>query len=240
MSPGLILSLLLSVFLVGGATWTRFVSPSFTLNNKLTVVNSYENEDDKGFLDNFLGEKADTNPAPEVKPVTTGDILGKGLLSDYINLATNNKATDANIEAVANKYLKALPALTQSELITYDDIEIVANNKNNFEKYGQTFAQTQLTLAQAIGIDHSSENFSKAYKEAAAALKNSQVPASIALNHLVLVNLYLSNSASMEAISKMNNDPTVAFSGLVTINENLTKEVEIVAAVASILHSNGI
>ena len=66
------------------------------------------------------------------------------------------------------------------------------------------------------------------------------VPTSLAFDHLLLINSYLSSATAMGAISKMETDSVAGFSGMVILNDNLKKEDILIAEISQILTSHGL
>ncbi|MEK7147690.1 MAG: hypothetical protein AAB758_00155 [Patescibacteria group bacterium] len=238
MRRGIALSVFLSIILIVGALWSRYSHSALSITeNGLTVVSAVKN-DSKDLLDTFIKTDEEVVAAPET--LNNSDILGRGLLSEYINLTTNKRDSDQNVDALVNKYIQTIPTLVQSEVVNYFDLKIVANNKANFNEYAQGFAQVESGLAQMVTADNSPLNFSKAYSEAAKTLKKMDVPVALASVHLQLLNSYLLSAEAMGALSKMDSDPTTAFSGLVVVNSNLDKENNLINEIAKILKTNGV
>ncbi len=240
MHPGLIASLLISLVLVGGAVFYRLSDKNSNPSYGLTVVSSSETDEEKGFLDNFIKKDDVSSTQATTTTLTTSDLIGRGLISDYVNLAVNQKNDPGNINTLVNQYVESIPTLIVSEQISYLDLKTTSNTKENFEEYAQTFAKVMSTLSQTIQKDDSPQNISKAYTTAVDVFKKTDVPLSIGSQHLQLINSYLSTSAGMSALSKMVEDPTTAFSGLTVVNANVEKELRLVKEIANILKLNGI
>lgn len=248
------LALLISIILIGGASWYRFGTTEYVQPNIIAVEQSETNY--KNAIEEFLGPKAYTaSSTPSSGPLTNTDIIGRSLLSDYILLEARGNATDANIIALADKYVQVLPTLNVAPTIDYVDIKTTSNTKINFQNYANRLEEiyeentndVSRAYAEAGSPDTSNpaiysfiSTFGTIYAETASKLQNMSVPLSLVGNHLQLVNGYLSSATGMEAISKIKQDPSVALAGLMAINESLNKEEIILDKIRKILISNGI
>ncbi|MDO8565059.1 MAG: hypothetical protein Q7R67_00300 [bacterium] len=239
----LALAFSVSLLLVGYASWSRFTTASTTTPNLIAVESQATNEADyQEILNDFLEPKA-TSSTPVVtqaQPLTKTDMLSRELFSDYIGLAGSGQATEGTITALANKYVENLPKLNSTEVVSFSDLRVVSNTKANFQKYAEEFAEIENTFAEALGSNDSPLSFSKAYTVAAKSLKKTGVPSALTSQHLQLINSYLLSSTGMEVLSRMDSDPTTAFSGLVAVNEDLEKEAQLIKNITDILKSNGI
>ncbi len=247
-------ALVISVALIGGALWFRFVRiPPFSA----TLVSVSEIEQfasEEAFLNDFVG----ASTAPSVTSTTTlsnTDLIGRQLILDYVDLATSGQATEANINVLANQYVNSVPALSRATEISYADLKTVPDARNNFQNYADELIKIHRTYAEDISRAYAGKvnpnilnqamysfvlTFSTAYTEAALKLKGLPVPTSLAPTHLRLVNSYLSSAAAMKAVSNAEQDSATALAGLITFNENLGKEDAILNEISQILNSNGI
>ncbi len=257
MRPGLVASLLISLVLVGGATWVRF-SPKDSVSEGLTVVSSSgvsATQDDPSFLDKFLGTSSSEAPKSVTnEPLTGSDILSRQLVSEYISLATNGGGTDAELQSLADKYISSIPSLTTSTIVDYIELKTVTNTKDNFQRYADLVTKIHRTYASSIqeayagtAIDSLgqklysvTDQLSSIYTKTSTELKNTSVPYELAPAHLRLINLYLSNASSLKAISNTETDSATAFAGLLVVNKNAEEEATILGEITRILTANGI
>ncbi len=240
MHPSLIASLLISIVLIGGAVFYRLSDKNSNPSYGLTVVSSSETDEEKGFLDNFIKKDDVSSTQATTTTLTTSDLIGRGLISDYVNLAVNQNSSTENIDNLVNQYIESIPSLLSSEQITYLDLKTEPNTRENFNEYAQKFANLEITLAQNIQTNSTHIGISKAYETAASSLKKMSVPLSLGSQHLQLTNSYLMSSAGMLALSEMEEDPATAFSGLTVVNANVEKELLLIKEIANILKLNGI
>lgn len=251
------LAFLISIILIGGASWSRFGTPKYARPNITTVEQGGEKGIyDAEILQNFLTPKTET--ANTITPTTSlsdTDLIGRGLIMSYIDLATSGQATEDRITALADQYVEGIPTLNKAEILQYTDIKSVPDTQSNFQQYANNLTdihQSYATSVKQAGVGPNGLNtlnpelysfastFSNAYKNAALKLKDVPVPSSLAQNHLQLLNSYLSSATAMEAVSKTEQDSASAFAGLIVLNENLNKEDVLLIEISKILTSHGI
>jgi|SRR3989344_141301 len=254
MKPGLALSLTISVLLIGVASWYRFGTVKVSQPNLVAV--ELTEDDYKEITADFTGPK-EVVVASSTEPFTSTDLIGHQLILDYVSLAGSGQVTDSDVLNLADRYVESLPTLNNPPTIAYADLKVVSDTKSNFQNYidvltiisNEYVSSINKIKAQAEGSDLESLNpslYSLAsalnitYTNTASKLKTIDVPGSLVPVHLQLVNIYLSNAAAIEAISKTDQDSTDAFVGLVLLDENLKKEKVVIDEINQILTSNGI
>lgn len=246
------LAILISVLFIGWASWSRLMTPIKSASN-LVVIQAFE-ENGEEDLWAFLTPKTATSTTSS-EPLTNTDLIGRGLILDYVGLAANGQATEAGISRLADKYVESISTLNKAETIGYLDLKRVPDTKANFQKYADEMIKIHQSYAQTIqssAIDESmltsintstsalAASFSKAYAAAALSLKGVAVPNSLLQSHLKLVNSYLSSAVAMAAISNLDTDSAAGFAGLIALNQNLLQEEVARAEISQILTSNGI
>lgn len=127
-------ALFLSLLLVGTATWMRSENYSENPSYSLTEVKNTSPKDDSFSIESFLGIKENKAESEEVELSKT-DIIGRQLILDYVELATSGQATEANIAALAERYVESIPNLNTVTKISPFDVKSVANNLANFQRY---------------------------------------------------------------------------------------------------------
>ena len=252
MKPGLALSLTISVLLIGVASWYRFGTVKVSQPNLVAV--ELTADDYKEIVADFTGPK-EVVMASSTKPFTSTDLVGRQLISDYVSLAGSGQVTDADILALADRYVEGLPTLSSAPTISYTDLKLVSDNKNNFQNYADTLtkifneyqASTNKIQINESDLETLSPAFyssvatlSTAYASATFKLKIVAVPSSLGPSHLELVNIYLSTVAATNAISKTEQDSTAAFAALIHLNKDLERRTALLEEIAQILNSNGI
>src|SRR3989344_3691919 len=224
----LALALLISILLVVTASWSRFgttnYAPSIATLEQIQTDNEYYSDD--SFIRDFLKPSTASTTLP-AEPLSNTELIGRQLILDYIGLATSGQATEANIDAVANKYLESIPKIIKIHREYAENINKAYAGANSLKTLNPAMYAFTLT-------------FNISYINAANGLKNLPVPTSLADLHLQLINSYFSSAASMKALSETEQDSTAAFAGLIILNENLDKEDVILNEISNILTANGI
>ena len=249
----LLISLGVSVILIGGAFFTRHISGSSASGATLTVVNT-KNTNSDVIPDTNIPSIEPSAVGTSTKPLTNTDLVSRQLLSDYIGLASNGQDSEVNITNLADKYADRIPTLISAPTVQIGDIHIVPNTKANFQSYSQATTQIITTYAQTIksnpnfgssvssgsNISSIARTFSKAYGEAALKLKALATPEAIVVSHQKLINSFLSSAAASDAMAQGYADSATTFAGLVIFNKNLKDEPIIFGEIDKILKANGV
>lgn len=252
----LALALFISVLLVGTSSWYRLTTTEHVPSEVVAIeqYNSYNN-DYENLLRDFTTTNPETASTTFSNPPSSAGFLGRGLILDYVDLASSGQVTDNDISNLAEKYLEGVPSLNQAPAISYADIQVVSSNKNNFQSYANQFIKIHEEYRDRIlktykggqSLTNSNQNlhllassFNIAYTEASSKLQGVPVPAPLATPHLELINSYLSSATAMKAVSEAESDSGVAFAGLIALNENLDKEDVLYGEITKILTANGI
>ncbi|MBX4200088.1 hypothetical protein KW790_01340 [Candidatus Parcubacteria bacterium] len=250
------IALLVSVVLIGGALFYKLSAS----HGEAQI--SFVQGDENNLADVSISLDGDTvtdlsvpTSSTSTDNLSTTDLIGRSLLSDYINLAANGEDTEDNVNALANKYADQVPTLTISQELKASDVQTVDDTQSNYQKYADAFTKIHKTYVDYInktGIQKknitdlgpdlyfAARAFSIAYTQAGDSLKSLPVPLSLASLHLQLVNSYYSSGAAMLAISKTENDSASAFAGLVTLSSNLKIEDSLMAEITKTINSHGV
>lgn len=251
------LALLVSIILIGTASWYRFGTTKFAQQPNIIAVEqpdiNKEGTLQEYFASTGLNSKVATSSAA-TQPLSNTDLFGRSLFVDYVGLASQGEITGSDLDSLAQQYVSRIPGLHQPLVITKADLQIVPNSKTNFENYSKAFVSIYDSYAKKVsgaypgntvgGLDPAFYTFtsvlSAAYTEVATKLEKIPVPTSLVATHLELVNHYLSGALAMSEISKSKEDPAAAFAGLIFLNDNLDKETLLISRINQILTSNGI
>lgn len=249
-----VLALSLSIILVGLAFWVRNSSSSEDKNSLVAVSSPQNTDSSKEFIKNYLIENAGSIATSSQPSLSSTDLISRQMFADYLALSTNGQATDANIEALAERYVANIPSLFVPEKVSYQDLQIVANNKANLQTYGQNLTQIYTEYATKLLATKSSSTsnplgtnssqtylkMSEIYHETALKLKAIPTPALLADSHLELINLYLENASATKSLANLQTDPASGFSGLLALGNNVDREEALLLKIAQILTANGI
>jgi hypothetical protein len=254
----LALALSLSGLLILGAFWSRFSTTKYVQSEVITVEQSeISNGYDEELLAEFLKPKTSTTTI-ESKPLSNTELIGRGLVLDYVSLATKGQATEANLASLANKYVGGVPnSLNKATVINISDLQTVPKTKNSLQNYADQITSIHQVYATSIiqaqkgkkvqnltalnpDLYFLTAAFAQAYTEAANKLRNLPVPLGLVSSHLKLTNSYFSSASAMKALSETEKDSASAFAGLLVLNGNLKQESLLLTEISQILTSNGI
>jgi hypothetical protein len=256
MKSGIILAIVVSLFMVGGAVWKRSSATGKSAPTIITVETFGNDEESyEEYLREFLSPSEVGRAAPHESNPSAADMIGRQMIMDYIGLASSGGAGAASIDLLAERYVESIPTLNKAAVISLADIRAVPNTKGNFKNYADEITVIYKTYVESMNKARLPENninilnpgfysstfaISMAYAEAAAKLKSMQVPGALAQAHLQLTNSYASSAWAMDSVSKADEDSANAFAGLIILNESVRKEEELLKEIARILTANGI
>lgn len=247
MQRHLALALSISALLIGGATWYRIAYAQNPAQN-LTIIDRPVSGEaaDTTIVDAPI---SNTDEGGQKEKLTSTDLVGRQLISQYLDLAQNGQATDANIQALAENAAQNIATINSFKPLTNTEIKIVADTKENFRAYGDAFNainakyQGLANIAASNGgdmSDISSKGFISVMSELAKLTKSSAedlallpVPASLASAHLGLINNYISSSNALAALSNANADSVTAFAGLVAQASNADEATSLILTIQS-------
>lgn len=254
MQRRLALALSLSALLIAGATYMR-VAHAEKPYKALTVVNVSEapSQNDTTIIDTPVVASDTAAPAENL---TTTDLVGRQLMSQYLDLASNGQATDATIQELADNAANNIASLNTFTLATAAQLHIVADGKASFQTYGEALSVLNgkyQGLAKAVadkagdlsdvtskGFSSTMDALSKLEKKASDELTSLPVPASIAQTHLKLINNYLSSASAFSALSRANTDAATAFAGLVAQSTNSAEADSLLLSIETALLAQSI
>lgn len=245
-----VLALFLALLLVGGATWmrvknSRAASPSL-VSVDTPALEIYNSDD---FWKNNSASSTPNAPKSDT------DLIARSLLLDYVNLATSGQASEENLTALADKYAEKIPALKNADSIGLADLNAVSNTIENFQHYDSEATRIHVKYSGRIDQVYRPEEdlttlgpelysfldgVGSEYESMALELQNLPVPFSVADLHMQLINAYLSTAAGLRALSKIDENPAGALSGLVTVRSKFKEEQDIIQEINQVLNKNGI
>ena len=238
-------ALLISVVLIVTALAYRFNAKNNTTSALValpTIVppNSLTSPSDVNAL-------ADASATPQAQ-LTNTDLVSRQLIGDYISLAASGKATDESVNALAEKYAGQIPSLSVSKTISITDLKAGGNSQSDYQAYGDQLkkiytsykdAATKAKASSTTGAPPTAALI-KAFSQTASQLQNMPVPLELVNLHLQLVNLFLSSTAALEYMNEATTDPMTAFSGIITLNQDLDKEETVSKSIDMVLASHGV
>lgn len=248
----LTLSILVSLFFVGGAIWLRDSrSEEQNGNTGLESVQKQELAIFEGTpQDIYLGEK-DTS----TENLNQTDLLGRQLFSDYLTLSSKGQVSQDKLNSLANSYADSILNLQTSPKIDRSRITITSDSQANLSKYGTAIismrirygdtverqaSQTGVKNADDPKVENLMTAISQTYKQAVQELINTPVPQSLADNHVRLINNYLSSAEATRAIANAESDPMGAYAALNVHAKNNEEESVLLGNIQAVLAANGI
>jgi len=248
------IALSFSALLIGSATLHRFAyaqKPAPYLAAATSEAPNIDSED-TSLTDTALLPDATDTPSEQL---TTTDLIGRQLFMDYLDLAQNGQATDANIEKLGDNYAANLARIDTPAPYTPVALNVVPDSSQAFKAYSSAFSalynkytnQARVNMSAAGDMsDLANPNFSSAmqdmsvlYSRAVKELAAISVPSSLADEHQKIIELYTDNARALRALSQINTDPASAYAALGTQAKNTQAEKDTIASIASTLALNG-
>src|SRR3989338_7809365 len=208
-------ALVVSIALIGGAMWFRFVRIPPYANPAVSVsqVESLSSENDP-FLTDFFNTEASSSAAsaPELSQT---DLIGRQLFSDYLALKSEGETRPGNIDVLAKNLAESIRNVNLSiPKINSNQVIVLPESEANLAAYGNAMtnlrnkyknlvaAQTESGGSDLANTDKPAfssfmDAAAKLYKAAANDLVLIVVPASLSQKHLNLINQYLENAEVM-------------------------------------------
>jgi len=248
-------ALVVSVALIGGALWFRFVRIAPYSAQVVSVSELEQLLSEDAFLKDLYS--ATTTPrAISTTTLSQTDLIGREMLTDYLSLKSKGEVTPDNLVSLADKYAEGIMNLDiKTRKASLNQIIVLPDSEANLATYGNTMTNIRskykaLVAAQYTGsgiADINSATFStfmgataKLYQASANELLLVRVPVSLAGNHLELVNNYLENAEVMKLISNTSKNPTQAYAALNVYTQNTEKESKLLLKIQTTLMASGI
>jgi hypothetical protein len=245
MRNSVVSALFLATVLVVGATWVR-LSKDYDKVATLTAVGTTSNDVEAYNIDTFWPEDGDT---PDT-PYNATEAMSRSLITDYINLASSGQADEATLKRLVDQYVDTVPDLNTAPTISKADLHLVEDSRVNFQNYDRITTEIQTEQQASIMANYSDDTsrgvltdqtiasiakMGDAYEKAAIELRDMEVPKSLSVPHLKLVNNYFATAAGMRAVALTNEDTMTAFAGMVAVNSRIKEEPKILNEILALL-----
>ncbi len=256
----LTLAILMTVLLIGVASFKRFAQPSTYVANLAAIKQaeaiSAEAAANALLAENYADLEAATSNASSTAGLSNTDLISRQFMSSYLSMAADGNATDENIDALGNQFADSITTLNSYKSEVMSDLSLVTDSQSHFQAYAtelstiyskyQTLTISTMKTAGNIS-DTSSPHFASTMKalavifdRAAKELEGTDVPASLADDHLKLINNYLSSASAFSALARVSTDSASAYGALATQSENSAMESSIMQNIQSTLAIKGI
>ncbi|MEK7227528.1 MAG: hypothetical protein AAB641_01390 [Patescibacteria group bacterium] len=223
----IVFAILLSLTLIGGASWFRFAKAIEYSPDLVTLEPGNQND----LLENTLVEELSSASPPKTssEPFSETDLVSRQLFSDYVQLTSQGRATPNNLSSLASKYTESILNSKIEPDIDRSQIIVVSDSSANLKFYNQQvfalrsrYAGLMSSASRPTAInDIDDPEFKrvmtyagKLYQEAANELMQLPVPSSLSENHLKLIENYLSSSEALETLTHASEDPVRTYAAL--------------------------
>jgi hypothetical protein len=233
MKAGITIAVLISITVIGGATWYRISSAKNKAVSSLTSIESSHSSSDATGADAY-NLSVTTNPTTDPQTLTKN--VTQGIFSDFVDLSATGQATDNNLDKLGKVYADKIGSLSTIKTVAViSDLSVVDDSDSSLMKYSAALSSTYSKYAdmaqQAVSLSGSisstDKNFTKLmlsladiFNKEANELKKIPVPSSISEAHLTLINNYYNYSNTTKALAGVNSDPLMAYGAMQSISGN--------------------
>lgn len=248
-------ALSIAITLIAGAGWFRFVGTQASKAGLIAVAKIEQAATENTFLDSIL-EAPKTTSTVSKASLSPTEAVSRQFFSDYISLSSKGKVGSEDLKSLAAKYASSIGSQQlEAKSVTITSVRQVSDLEENLMRYGQALSvlrdkyKSLVEKKQKDGNlgDINSASFKtfmgdmgKLYESSARELLTFAVPASLAENHLALVNNYLKSAVAMETLSRMDENPIVAYTAMTTQSKNTKEEAELLLNIQTTLMANGV
>ncbi len=250
----LIVTLAISIALIGGATWLRLARTTPSSSSHIISVENIGQLSAEGpALEDFLGTATST-PVVSATPPSKTETVSRQLFSDYISHTSKGQTTPDDLNQLAVKYADII-AKFETKSIDNSEITSVEDTPANF----QTYADKIMTIrykykssaedrVRSLSTPGTTEKdfrvFAKEmgilYPKTITELEAIPTPVSLVPMHTQFINTYIGAAAAFEAAADDKRDPIEIYAAFSAITKNSEKENEIFLALLDTLLAEGI
>lgn len=248
-------ALVVSVALIGGALWFRFIRVPHYSAPLVAVTEDLALASNEMLLKDFMG--GSTTPSTvSTAELSETDILSRQIFSEYISLKSKNNVNPNSINALASKYAEAIVKTDiPVEKVTLNQLTILPDSQTSLSNYGTAITNIRAKYKNLAAdaytgsdvTDITGQAFSKfmgevgkLYKASANELLLVGVPKSLSENHLSIINNYLESAEALKFISNTSKDPARAYAGLNVYSKNSDAELKLFSQIQTTLTASGI
>lgn len=246
------IAVLLSVVLVGGATWFRFV-PVESNSAQLVAVSDNGEMNELSAQEFFAASPSSKNSTSTTLSKT--DLISRQLFSDFMALRDSDQANSQNLAVLADKYAAGISSLdVAASEIGLVDTHVVTDSNESILAYGRAVNTIWSKYGAMVASQHQKGDIGEVgspafsefmgamsvlYNASANELRVLKVPQSLVSNHIKLVNNYLKNAAAVKNLSDIGSDPLRAYSALNTYSQNSEEEEKLLINIQLAMSTSG-
>jgi len=164
--------------------------------------------------------------------------LSKGLFAKF--MAANGELTDTSQENLINSVISNIDPGTIPPKYSISDISIVPNSPTSLKAYGNALASTLMNLQNQVANNKGNQEALARYQSSIESLRSLQVPSSLGLNHLRILNNLNVAYQSMIMVTAYENDPVKALLAMKTIDASAVDAQVLFRNIAIEIRNNGI
>lgn len=249
----LIIALTLSIALIVGAVWFRFVRIAPYSADIFSVPQTEPSAFESFDLTDFSGT---TTPVvtTSTAPLSQTETVGRQLFSDYIGLISKGQTGLEDINQLAAKYADIM-ARFETKAINSSEITIVGNTPANFQTYAdkvmtirykyKSVVETRVGTLDTLGLAEKNftafaKDMAALYPEAIAELKAVPTPVLLVSTHTQLINTYIGAAAAFTTAADDSRDPVETYAAFSAITKNSEQENETFLTLLEALMENGV
>ena len=241
-------ALFLSLIMIGAAFWSRFFDNKPAAGLATVSSPSITPMNDEAFLSANFTDSSST-------PLSTTDMLSRQLFSDYADLKSKGETSSENLNYLAERYAEGIMNIrpAASKVTAIEQLTIIPDSAENTFNYGKSMIAARskyaaLAKEESEGAgDLNQEGFGdfitragNLYLASANELLKIKVPASLARNHLEIINDYFQTAEAMRTIAESSDDPVKIYAAIQTQIRNAKKEDELFLNIQIAMSAGGI
>ena len=245
-------ALFVSVALIGGAGWFKTTQIKNSPQN-IVAVDDASNSGLDTYTPTSVADLRASSPNEEGSGLSTTDLVGRQLISDYLSLAGGNAVSDESLIQLGEKYANSIAEIESSTKIDPSTLATVSDTKSSLENYSGELSLIENSKVDALNKINEDESvvnesliyktagdISSIYEDAGEKLMEVQVPSSLLILHANLVNSYLSVAAGMKSLSEVDQDSVLSFAGVINAQNSIQAGQTTVRDIIEILVKNDV
>lgn len=166
--------------------------------------------------------------------------LSKGLFAQFMSLDASGELTDTSQENLINSVISNIDPGAIPPKYTISDVKVVPNSQTSLKAYGNSIASALTALQSRVGGQSDNQKALAEYQGLMETLSNLQVPSTLGLNHLRVLNNFNVTYQSMIMVVAYENDPVKALLAMKTLDSSNADARVLFTNIAKEMKNNGI
>lgn len=250
MATRVVLSLFISLVMIGATIFAR-LSTNDDAGGIIAIPNPEPRSETKKEI--FLSENQRNTESEGPVMLKAEDVIARQMLSELSELSASGRATSENLNVIANAYVNGIASqkIVSKKIANIQDLSVMTDTPENIFQYGKEMISLRSKYADSVrkissGVEPNNvtgfNRFIAAsgdlYLASANELLRIRVPATLAENHLAIINNYFQSAEALKIIADSPDDPLSMYSAIQTQVQNSKKEGELFLNIQIAMSSN--